>query len=153
MKSRSWPSYGWWNVKVDSLLRGCARVLMSCRVGSPILRGGPPLGTISMDLASSMFKVIPMLILHYMQSPKIRLMWEPSLHECSGCVTMRGKILTGNTSKGPSAVVYGHSLWFISISKCVLFRQNNQSWLDRQPRLFPMSRLPTGFETKKLIYL
>ena len=53
-----------------------------------------------------MFEVIPLpLILHktqFFQSLKISLMGEPSLHECSGCVTMRGKILTGNTSKGPS---------------------------------------------------
>ena len=148
MKSRSWPSYGWWNVKVDSLLRGCARVLMSCRVGSPILRGGPPLGTISMDLASSMFKVIPMLILHYMQSPKIRLMWEPSLHECSGCVTMRGKILTGNTSKGPSAVVYGHSLWFISISKCVLLDKIINHDLTANQGCFLCQDFPRGLRLK-----
>ena len=45
MKSRGGPPFGWWYLEADPLW------LMNSRGGLPILRGGPPLGTISMDLA------------------------------------------------------------------------------------------------------
>ena len=47
MDSRGGPPFGWWILEADPPFLGC--MLMNSRGGPPILRGGPPLGTISMD--------------------------------------------------------------------------------------------------------